>query len=411
MDLRTADVPWTIKPLPSWTLAADAVCDVVILGSGISRALAAYHLTRPGQPPRRVMMLDKRLVSAGSIGASTALLQYEMDTTLVDLAARIGRRRATRAYRLCLDAINQFDAIVKDVGDDCGYRRRSSLYLSGPDAGPADLQAECHARRAAGIHVDYLDRGRLRIDYGIDHAAALRSADAAEVDPVRLTRRLLETALTRGLVIHDRTRVAAYEPSAGGVTLTVDTGHTVRATDVVFCTGYETEDFLKQPEVTLKTTFAVMSEPVRSFDGWRDRCLIWEAATPYFYCRTTADNRILIGGEDEATIDPAARDAMLPAKTATLVARFRAMFPKIPFTPAKSWAGTFAASPDGLPYIGRHPKFPHGYFCLGYGGNGITFAQIAARLLADEMNNRPNPDATLFAFDRDQPARPLVTSG
>jgi glycine/D-amino acid oxidase-like deaminating enzyme len=40
------------------------------------------------------------------------------------------------------------------------------------------------------------------------------------------------------------------------------------------------------------------------------------------------------------------------------------------------------------------------YFALGYGGNGITFSMIAARLILDLYLGRPNQDAAVFAFDR-----------
>ncbi|MGC4034055.1 MAG: hypothetical protein QM754_20430 [Tepidisphaeraceae bacterium] len=72
-----------------------------------------------------------------------------MDTTLNDLAARIGRGRAERAYQISLDALRQFDEIVSqchmDTRDGCGYRRRASLFLAGEDATAADLSAEWRA--------------------------------------------------------------------------------------------------------------------------------------------------------------------------------------------------------------------------------------------------------------------------
>jgi len=40
------------------------------------------------------------------------------------------------------------------------------------------------------------------------------------------------------------------------------------------------------------------------------------------------------------------------------------------------------------------------YFALGYGGNGITFGMIAARLLTDLFLQRPNADAAVFCFER-----------
>jgi glycine/D-amino acid oxidase-like deaminating enzyme len=64
------------------------------------------------------------------------------------------------------------------------------------------------------------------------------------------------------------------------------------------------------------------------------------------------------------------------------------------------WGGTFGETKDGLPYIGTVPQFPHGYFALGYGGNGITFSYLAAGLLLDLFLQRPNPDLEIFRFDR-----------
>ena len=413
MNLRSENLFWKPNqpPLDNGPVSQSTDCAVAIIGSGISGALAAFHLGKAGI--RNVILLDRRPIGRGSIGASTALLQYEMDTRLSDLQDRVGAAAATRAYQLCLEALGHFDSIVADLGVDVDYRRRQSLYLAGDDADFVDMEREFRARRAAGIELDFMDRSMLQRRFGIAREAALLSRDAAEVDPVKFSNALLSAAADMGLAIHGSTTVTRYEPTETGVTLWTDAGHRISAGKVIFATGYETQDFLGESFVELSSTFAVVSEPVAAFPRWESRCLVWEAATPYFYCRTTADNRIIIGGEDEATIDPAQRDAMLPAKTQTLVGKFRELFPQIPFKPSKTWAGTFAETHDSLPLIGTHPRFPNGYFALGYGGNGITFALIAARLIRDELLERPSEDAKLFAFDRAKasPAaadRPLI---
>jgi len=400
MNLRSEKSAWHDRtPVPdAGPLVRDATCDVAIIGSGISGALMADHLT--AADIHDVVVLDRRPIGAGSMAASTALLQYEIDMRLADLRERIGVGPATRAYQLCVEALSGFDQIVGGLRENVDYRRRQSLYLAGPDADFVDLDYEYRLRRAAGIELEFLDRATLQRRFGIAREAALLSRDAAEVDPVKFSHALLRRAADRGLRIHGGTTINKYEPSADGVTLWTDTGVRLRAGKVIFCTGYETQEFLGESFVTLSSTFAVASEPVKAFPKWENRCLVWEAATPYFYCRTTTDNRILIGGEDVATTDPVRRDALIPLKTKTLVAKFRELFPQIPFRPATSWAGTFAATDDSLPLIGPHPRFPNGYFALGYGGNGITFALIAAQFIRDELLGRPNPDLKLFAFDR-----------
>jgi FAD dependent oxidoreductase len=70
-----------------------------------------------------------------------------------------------------------------------------------------------------------------------------------------------------------------------------------------------------------------------------------------------------------------------------------------PFEVAFTWAGTFAESRDGLPYIGPTAS-PNVLVALGYGGNGITFSVMAAEILVmaaeilrDLCIGRPHDDA------------------
>ena len=152
----------------------------------------------------------------------------------------------------------------------------------------------------------------------------------------------------------------------------------------------------------LHSTFALATAPLPSVDGWgEDRCLIWETARPYFYARTTADGRAVLGGADTPFATAHKRDRLLGrARPAVSEKQFAKLFPAIPFDVDWRWGGTFGETEDGLPYIGTARQFPHGYFALGYGGNGITFSWIAAGILLDLFFERKNDDAELFRFDR-----------
>ena len=79
---------------------------------------------------------------------------------------------------------------------------------------------------------------------------------------------------------------------------------------------------------------------------------------------------------------------------------FKKLFPSVPFRAEFSWAGVFGSTKDGLPYIGEYGNMPNSYFALGFGGNGITFSQVAGEIIADLIKGKKNKDAGLFAFDR-----------
>lgn len=169
---------------------------------------------------------------------------------------------------------------------------------------------------------------------------------------------------------------------------------------MVIAAGFEAKNYLRSEAGKLKSTYALISEPVSNLREWHCRSLIWESGSPYLYLRTTAENRIIAGGEDEKFVNSKLRDALIPQKTRTLVRKFHTLFPDIPLEVAYSWAGTFGETKDGLAYIGRNRSLPHAYFALGYGGNGITYSVIAAEIIRDDFLGRRNRDAAIFAFRR-----------
>jgi glycine/D-amino acid oxidase-like deaminating enzyme len=64
------------------------------------------------------------------------------------------------------------------------------------------------------------------------------------------------------------------------------------------------------------------------------------------------------------------------------------------------WCGTFLNSRDSLPYMGPHPESPKIHPALCYGGNGTTFALVAAELLRDALLGCARPETRLFGLGR-----------
>ena len=76
------------------------------------------------------------------------------------------------------------------------------------------------------------------------------------------------------------------------------------------------------------------------------------------------------------------------------------LFPDLDTKPEFAWAGSFGTTTTGLPYIGQVPRHPRILAVMGYGGNGITFSQIASEIVASAIDGRDDCDAGLFAFKR-----------
>jgi len=373
-------------------------CEVAILGGGISGALIGHRLAEAGV---EAVLLDKRDIGTGSTAASTALLQYETDWTLGELAERFGEERAVRVYRACRDAVAGVAALARRV-KCAGFRRQESLYGASRERDVAGLKREFALRRSHGFDVEWWTRRRIAGESSLPFRAAIESRDSAELDAYAFTHAVMRaaTAGKAGLRVFDRTEVSRWRRRGGGFELLTAEGFRVMARKLVIAAGYESLNFFRRKPAVCHSTFALVTEPLETFEGWPGRRLLWETARPYVYLRTTEDGRAMIGGYDEAFRDPARRDAMLPAKTTALKRRFQKLFPKIACDVAFSWTGTFAETKDSLPYIGEAPGRPGIYFALGYGGNGVIFSALAAEIIRDWCVGEENALAELFRFGR-----------
>jgi glycine/D-amino acid oxidase-like deaminating enzyme len=401
MDLKSGYPYWAVKnglmqAFPP--LQEDLRCGVAVIGGGITGALIADELAGHGH---EVALIEQRDVGWGSSSASTALLQYEIDTHMVDLAKRYGESDAVLAYGACADAIAMLQDKARDIRD-VDFCWMDSLYYASERRHDSVLREEFALRLRHGFQVELLEPGRLREGYGIEAPVAILSHQAARIDPYRMAYRLLARLRKRGSGIFDRTRIERMQATSRGVTMQTTEGHVIRADHVVFAAGYANQQWLTKKVAQNRSSYAFITDPIEDEAlGPLKGTMVWESARPYLYMRSTGDGRLLVGGEDDSVDIPAKRDARVDKKARTLGTKVASLFPQLPLAPAFAWAGTFAETEDGLPFFGPHPQHgPRVQFAMAYGGNGITYSMLGAGLLRALIEKRKHPLKALFAFGR-----------
>jgi glycine/D-amino acid oxidase-like deaminating enzyme len=396
-DLRSGRSVWQGRRAPHVAherLARDIKTDVLIMGAGITGAAIADALALAGM---EVAVVDKRGLARGSTMASTALVQYEIDTPLTTLTRKIGKEKAVRAWRRSRLAVEALAARLQDLGF-VDVARRDSLYLAGNVLGAEALEREHEARRNAGLPSRFLDRKALCDQFGIARAAAIMGYGNLVIDPRKCTLALLKAAAENGARLFAPTEITNVRPMRTGVRATAANGHTIHCAHLVFATGYELPHGVPHRHHQITSTWAIATIRQQRRCLWPGECCIWEASDPYLYIRTTPEGRVICGGEDAEFSDAGNRKELLDQKTAALQRKLHRLLPQLDPTIEFAWTGAFGETTTGLPIIGPVPRMPNCWIALGYGGNGTTYAALAADIIAGELAGRPDVDADLYRF-------------
>ncbi|HZY82058.1 MAG TPA: FAD-binding oxidoreductase [Cyclobacteriaceae bacterium] len=401
MKLRSPETYWLLKnglntSYPS--LKEDIQCDVLVIGGGITGALMAFQLSNEGY---ETVVIDKNDVALGSTSATTAILQYELDKPLYSLIDQVGREAAIDTYKCGIGMIDWLSSQVHHYKFNCGFEMKNSVYFARKEEDIDWLKKEYQCREDNGFGVEWLSSAQLLKRFNVAGYGAILSDKAATVDAYSLAHELLRYAVSHsGLRVFDHTAMAEVAYGEKRQTVLTDENYQVTCDHIVYATGYEAGKILKEPVAKLISTYALVSEPMKVVPSAISTAVFWDTSAPYFYMRSTPDNRLMIGGADEPFENPERRDFLIERKDAELMDLFMTALPDMSMTPDYSWAGTFGVTKDSMPYIGTHPDHHNSFFVLGYGGNGITFSLMGMKILSDALAGRPNRFGEYFKFNR-----------
>jgi glycine/D-amino acid oxidase-like deaminating enzyme len=288
---------------------------------------------------------------------------------------------------------------------DCNLQLPSSFHVATDARAARRLRHEYEARRAAGLPASWVGSQRLQRLSGASAVAAISSRGNGVVNPYRLTLSLADAAGDLGGRVFERSPALDISHDRRSVTVRTPSGR-VTARHAIVATGFATPQFEPlMARFKMKTTYVIATSTIGGRARERmggGRAMFWDTNQPYHYFRWTPDGRVLFGGMDRDVpgSDRARHMALIDAARG-LKRSLETQFPQSdPFTLEYAWDGLFATTPDGLPYIGPHRRYPRQLFALGYGGNGMTLGFLASQILLRHVLNRARKTDALFRFDR-----------
>lgn len=374
--------------------------DVVIVGGGLTGCATAYTCAVAGL---KAVVIEADGVGQGSAGRSAGLLLPEPGPSFRDIEQAHGVRVARTAFDNWRRASLESAALLRRLNIKCGLEQVIPLIVSARDD-EKTLRREFEARSKAGIGGTWLTRTLLANVTVPAAPAAIRMREAFTLDPYRACLGLSSAAASRGALILERSRVKTVKVARKHVDVIAEGGQ-IRASTVIVATGTATLEFRQlRRHFKRRESYLVLTEPIpaalRKQIGSRDTTFS-DTQEPHRRVRWTADNRILVGGATQDETAEHKRPAVLVQRTGQLMYELLTMFPVISgLVPEYGWELISGETADGLMYIGPHRNYPRHLFAIGSGGDSITGAFLAARILVRALRGGSEKDDAVWSFTR-----------
>ena len=405
MRTRYGISPWIdLAPksrVPDYSrLQGAQTADVVIVGGGLTGCATAYACALAGI---KAIVIEAERVGRGSAGRSAGLLLPDPGPAFRDVEQAHGVRAARTAFESWRRASLEGAALLRRLNIKCGLEPVIPLIV-GTREDEKMLRREFDARSKAGVGGTWLTRKLLGSLTATDAPAAIRLRDAFSLDPYRACLGLAAAAASRRAAIFERSRVNKVEVARRHVDVMTDGGQ-VRASTVIVATGTATLEFRQlRRHFKRRESYLVLTEPMpaalRKQFGSGDTTFR-DTRQPPHRVRVTADDRILVGGATQDETPERKRPAVLVQRTGQLMYELLTMFPAISgLMPEYGWELSSGETADGLMYIGPHRNYPRHLFALGGGGDSITGAFLAPRILVRALQDASDKDDAVWSFTR-----------
>ena len=343
------------------SLEGDAVCDLLVVGSGIAGLSSAYEAARLGA---KVIVIDRGDITGGMTARTTAHLASALDDYYAKLIKVVGEDDARLYYESQLAAINRIEAVCEEEGIDADFKRLPGYLVAARREDQGDLNDEFDACRKIGVKVGWSDRSPIALPKG---TRALRFDDQARFHPLKYCAGLARAIERRDGRLFARTAYVGHDEASDGVTVKTESGATIRAEAVLFATNSPVNDLVKvhTKQVPMRT-YAMAG---RIAAGSVEDALIWDTLEAYHYVRLQpggdGQDWLIVGGEDHRT--GTAND--MNDRFARLEAWARERLPVTAFE--YRWSGQVMEPVDFLPYSGRDGS-ERIYLHSGDSGQGMT---------------------------------------
>jgi sarcosine oxidase subunit beta len=350
--------------------------EVVIIGGGVIGLSIAYHLAKRGA--KDVVVLEKEaMVGTGSTGRCAGGFRHQFSTDV--------------NIQLSLLSISKLEHFEEELDQPIDFHQDGYLFLLQNEQDIAEFRRNVALQRSYGIPVDFIDvaeidrvfpNSELTTD---DIPAATYCGKDGVSDPAGVTEGYRSNAQRLGVAIYTDEEVTGVATN-GEIARSVRTNRRdISAPFIVNAAGPYAAAIGKMAGVDIPVV------PLRRFI-WTTKpfakapqrfTLIVDFSTGFYFHRESGGVLFGMGNRNEApTFDLSVDWEFFENVMETALHRF----PPLGEAAIKNaWAGSYEATPDAHPILGRVSGAKGLILANGFSGHGFQHAPAVGQLIAEEI--------------------------
>lgn len=134
---------------------------------------------------------------------------------------------------------------------------RKSLYYASNPMDVSKFKEEYRNLKTCNFPVKYYTEKEINRKFSFPKAGALVTDNDAEINPYKHAHLLIEKAVSKGIRVYAKTKINGKILKENQTQLFTETGHTVHAQTVIFATGYEAQEEVKDKNAVILSSYAI----------------------------------------------------------------------------------------------------------------------------------------------------------
>ena len=371
------------------TASAEEIYDVIIVGGGITGITTGLLLQEAG---KKCLVIEAENLCYGTTGGTTAHLNTLLDTPYTTISKNFSKDASKLVARATADAIDLVKNNISRYDINCEFEDAAAYLYAENEKQDKELKSILDAAVAVGLEAKISDS----IPIPAQFTSAIRVEGQAKFHPLKYVMALATAFENAGGCIIQHCRVQGVNENE---CLEVETSSlTFKARQLVYATHIPTGINLLHLRCAPYRSYA-MAVKLQGDDYPAD--LTYDMYDPYFYYRTQVINGekfLIAGGKDHKT----GHEENTSRNYLQLEAKIKSLYPGYEIT--HQWSSQYFEPADGLPYIGHLPQHSDRIFvATGFGGNGMVYSHVSARILTDMLTGNETNYDDLFNPNRLKP--------